>query len=140
MKRLISFDGADDKKVQKRFEILYGGLIIGGAQATATRGIEVIRRESRILDALDAVSTVDPDTTSVKKIFDEPVRLVTKGSAMILDQPDFDLLKIRVETTPWGPQVSRHVVDTLDWFTSSPEHKPQLKVVALPEAALGAAE
>jgi hypothetical protein len=121
MKRTIEFK--DDAKNQKRFELLYGAILVGGAQAQNGQrgGIEVLRREARLLDSLDTISVLNPDRTVPKFPNDEPARLVTSGAAMVIAQADFELLKKRLEDTPWLPKVARDVVDTVDWLSAAPE-------------------
>lgn len=122
MKRVLTFESA--RQDQKRFELLYQAILIGGASAQpgSRGGIEVLRREARLLDALDGISIADPDET--KGLAGEPGRLVQAEAELVLEQPDFELLKKRVEETPWLPKAARDVVDVIDWLSAAPEQKP----------------
>lgn len=110
--RIITFKSGEVKS-QKRFELLYGAMLLGGQQPGARGGIEVLRREARILDALDAIST--PESGN------EETRSVVIDSVLSLQQPDFELLKKRLEEAPWLPKIARNVVDAVDWLGTAAE-------------------
>lgn len=116
MKRKVTF--SDETKNQKRFELLYLSIILGAPQ---NRGIEVIRREARILDLLDSISSVNSDSNV--KFGTEPGRIINGGAELLLEVADFELIKSRLEKTEWVAIWSRKVVDTLDWFSSATEVK-----------------
>ena len=107
MKRRLEFD--DTEKSQQRFKRLYEGLLSGGGER---KNIEVIRREARVLDALDAVS--DPEETAHGL-----QRAVRPGAVVELDQADFALLEQYVSNTSWLPVVSRQIVDLVDWMSAA---------------------
>ena len=121
MKRELVFEG---DKAQKRFELLYGAVILVNAASTTqpVRGIEVIRREAKILDYLDSVSLPDPASGTMAS--GEPARAIIPGSKITFDQPTFDLLKKRVEDCAWVPKIARDVVDLVDWMSSAREVTP----------------
>lgn len=120
MKRRLEFKVGDAKN-QKRFELLHGAVLLLPLPSAGGRGIEVIRREGRILDALESISTVNPDPQA-PKIMDEPARQV-RCAVLLLEQADFELLKKRVETIDWHPKYSRAVVDVVDWLSAAPEEQ-----------------
>src|SRR5262249_22555663 len=117
MQRAIEFSHPDPKVNETRFELLYNAVLVGGTpqappQGPGRGGIEVLRREARLLDALDGVS--DPVGEGA------PSRVVRSGEVILLAQPDFDLLVKRIEETPWMPRVARDVVSLIDWVLASP--------------------
>lgn len=116
MIRVLTFD--DTPRSQKRFELLYGAILVGGADGQRKGGIETIRREARILDALDARSVVNDDPKAPPFPSNEPARLVQTG-ALTLEQADFEILLQRMKDTPWLPKIARDVVDTVDWLTTA---------------------
>lgn len=118
MIRVLTFD--DSARSQKRFELLYSAILMGGSDGQRKGGIEMIRREARMLDALDAGSVLNDDPKAAPFPSNEPPRLVRPG-AVKLDQPDFDVLLQRVKDTPWLPKFARDVVNTVDWLTAAPE-------------------
>jgi hypothetical protein len=116
MKRVVSFK-ADATKNQKRLELCYAAVVLGAPQAA--RGIDVIRREARLLDALDAIST--PDTEGALMVNGLPKRSPQVDAVLTLDQPDWELLRRYVENTPWSPMAARDVVDVVDWLGAAAE-------------------
>ncbi len=107
MKRTITF--GDEAKSQQRFELFQAAILNGGA-AGQRGGIEILRREAKLLDAFDAIS--DPAG-------DEKPRRVRDGAQLVLEQADFDVLKKRMEEAPWAPAASRGVIDALDWLSAA---------------------
>lgn len=108
--RVIQFE---DLKSQKRFEILYAALLLGAPKGG--RGLEVLRREARILDALDAISTPDPTAPAGPM----PGRKVIAGRPLVLAQPELELLARYLEAVEWTPAASRDVVDAADWLSAA---------------------
>jgi len=115
MKRSLVFD---DGKAQTYFEFIYSAVLIGGLPKERTGGVETLRREARILDALDAISDRHPNPTETFAN-NEPARVVRFGVVLTLDVADYELIKKRIEEAPWFPKVSRDVVRTLDWLTTA---------------------
>lgn len=120
MTRTITFN-ADEARNQKRFEFIIGAMLLGGnhEQQSSRGSIEVLRREARILNVLDAISDPNPDPQAPKLANNEPARTVRANAVMELDQPDFELLRKRLEETPWMPKVARDVVDAVDWLSAA---------------------
>lgn len=118
MVRIVTFNG-DQTKNQKRFELLYGALLLGGGTGKP-RGIEVMRREAKILDLLDSISRPNPEPTA-SKLGDEPARLVAPNSTISFTICEHTLLKERLEAAPWLPRVAREVVDAVDWLANAAE-------------------
>lgn len=120
--RVIAFD--DDRRNQRRFEIYYAAVLLGAPKGA--RGLEVIRREARVLDALDAISDLGT-TPAPAAAGDVPRRLVQRGRALLLSQPEFDLLCTYLAGAEWVPLVARDVVDAADWLSAAPpQHEPVL--------------
>lgn len=110
MTRVLDFAGA---RGPKRFELLRTALLSAG-DGKGERVRERIRKEARLLDALDSVSDPtpidgDPDRRSLKP----------DGGKAVINQDDCDLLLTYVDTTPWVPRVARDAVDLQDWLTAS---------------------
>jgi len=123
MKRVVTFKTGETKN-QHRFEVLYGAIVAGGQTPSRGSGIEVLRKEARILDALDAIS--DPPTSSSQTRplpNGEPTRAVQNGCELVLAQPEHELLKKRLEEGLWSPRAARDVVDCIDWFSAAPEQQ-----------------
>jgi hypothetical protein len=113
MKELV-FDGP---KAAARFARLYEAVIIGGMLPNQKRGIEIYRREAKILDALDTVSeAVDGKPIAMNA----PSRaLHTNGGTVSLDVGDLNLLLDRLKLEDvWHSAVSRELVDAVDWLTT----------------------
>lgn len=123
MKRVIAFDHETPARNQKRFDLLTQAVLIGGSPGgQGTRGgIEVLRREARLLDGLESVSVHNPDAAQTLPV--ELQRTVTVDATLVLEQPDFDLLKKRVEETVWLPPAARAAVECFDWLSAAPEAK-----------------
>jgi hypothetical protein len=109
--RVVTFEA--NGRGQRRFEILYAAILLGAPKGA--RGLETIRREARVLDALDAISTPadDPATGPI------PARHVTPDADLVLAQPEFELLARYLDAVEWTPAASRDVVDAADWFSAA---------------------
>jgi len=112
MTRVLTFDGA---KGPKRFELCRTALLNAG-DTKGERTRETIRKEARLLDALDTVSQLaatetDPDARALRGALD-PL-------SVTLSQDDFDLLSRYVDTTPWLPRAARDAVDLQDWLSAA---------------------
>jgi len=109
-KRVLEFQGP---KANKRFEMLYNAVLIGG-NGQRTGGIEILRREARLLDQLDAISVL---ASPPREFFNkQPARDVTVPGSLALEPADYDLLRQRLGEAPWLPQSARDVVDAMDWL------------------------
>ena len=125
MKRLIVFPKGEQKKNQQRFELLYGAILLGAKPDKPRGGIEVFRREGRILDALESIAPLDTSSEAKPLGANEPGRKVHEdGGEFELQQADFDYLLEQLKTVDWLPTVARKVVDAVDWLTLSVEVKP----------------
>jgi len=107
MIRRLVFD--DDDKSRQRFKRLYEGLLLGGNDR---KNIETIRREARVLDALDAISEKEQTVQGEQRKLVAPATLE-------LQQADFALLEQYVNNTAWLPVVSRQIVDLVDWLSTA---------------------
>jgi hypothetical protein len=100
----------DNEQARERFTLLYQGFIAGG-NSPAQKGMEVVRREARVLDKLDAVS--EPSVNGL--------RALREGEhAVVLEQPEYELVKRYFENAPWAVHVSRQVVSVSDWLSAIP--------------------
>jgi hypothetical protein len=111
--RVVTFDG--NGRGQRRFDILYAAMLLGAPKGT--RGLDTIRREARVLDALDAISTPVDVAAAPGPI---PQRHVTPDATLVLAQPEFELLARYLEAVEWAPFASRDVVDAADWLSAAP--------------------
>lgn len=129
MKRVITFVDGEPKNA-KRLEMLYLAVHNAGDKS-GKRDRDTIRKEARILDALDAVSdladeTAQPLCANCGCLLDarhhglpatREKRVPKPGEQHLeLGADDFKLLDQYLETTPWLPSSSRAAVDVLDWF------------------------
>ncbi len=110
MTRVLDLTG---EKAAKRFDLLRTALLSGG-DGKGERVRATLRKEARLLDALEAVS--EPAATET-----DPERrtLTAAGGTVTISQEDFDLLQKYVDTTPWIPRVAREAVDVQDWLSAS---------------------
>lgn len=115
MTRILTFDG---EKGARRFELLRLALLSAG-DGKGERTRETIRKEARLLNALDTVSEPSPTET------DTEARALIAGSETIaaitvtLAQDDFELLTKYGDTTPWVPRAARDAVDLQDWLSAA---------------------
>lgn len=91
------------------FPLIYQGFLHGGNGPQA-KGMEVLRREVRILDKLEAISE-DRDGDRI---------LTTVPAVVLLEQPEYELLRRYFENTPWTTAVSRKIVNIADWLSAIP--------------------
>lgn len=110
MKRVLVFDG---EKGPKRFELLRTALLSGG-DGKGERTREVIRKEARLLTALDSISS----STNNDALPDER-KLNDDSGPVTVTQEDFDLLSQYADRTPWLPRAAREAVDLQDWLSSA---------------------
>jgi len=124
MKRIVSFKSADPKN-QQRFELLYTAILVGGiTPARGQGGIEVLRKEGRLLDALDAISDPVEESHARRLPNGDPARCLRGDvTQLVLSQADHELLKKRLEEALWQPRIARDVVDCVDWFTTAAEQQ-----------------
>jgi hypothetical protein len=104
MKRELSFDG---ERAEQRFQLLLAAVMAGG-DGKGDRTPVVIRKEARLLDALESISHMNGLET----------RQLNPDSTLTVSQEDFELLQQYTEKTPWTPRVSRDVVDLWDWLST----------------------
>lgn len=119
MTRVLTFTG---DKAEMRFQMLRTAILTGGdGKGERTRAI--LRKEARLLDALDAIS--DPPASDVP---DHEARVLNttggRGTTITLTQEDFDLLSTYVDKTPWTPRASRDAVDVQDWLSAAEKVEP----------------
>lgn len=104
IRRLVFDESESDRWM---FPLLYSGFLNGGNSPNA-KGMEVLRREARILDKLEAIS-----------VDEGPERVLKSGPQEVtLEQPEYELLKRYFENTPWTTAVSRKVVNISDWLSA----------------------
>ena len=115
LRRLV-FD--DTKEGRERYTLLWQGFLTGGNSAQ-TKGIEVVRREAKILDKFAAHGTIPPDVVSAADGSDELARSMNPGDQTIdLEQPEYEMLKRYFESTPWVTRMSVRVRNVSDWLNS----------------------
>jgi hypothetical protein len=112
--RVLTFDS--NRRGQSRFAILYAAVLLGAPKGA--RGLETIRREARILDALDAIS--DADAAAPGPV---PARQVHPGARLVLTQPELELVGRYLEAVEWAPVASRDVIDAADWVSAAATHE-----------------
>jgi hypothetical protein len=122
MKRVVTFKAGGDKD-QRRFSLMYGAILIGAQTPSRGTGIDVLRKEGRILDALDGISDPDESPDARKLPTGESSRKVRDGAELVLAQPDHELLKKRLEEGSWTPGIARHIIDCVDWFSAATEQQ-----------------
>jgi hypothetical protein len=113
--RVLTFDS--NGHGQQRFMIVYAAILLGAPKGA--RGLEVIRREARILDALDAISVADAAAGPGPV----PARHVIPDARLTLSQPEFELVGRYLEAVEWTPAASRDVIDTVDWVSAAATHE-----------------
>jgi hypothetical protein len=112
MTRVLDFTGT---KGAKRFELLHLALLSAG-DGKGERTRETLRKEARLLDALDTVSrpmkdAPDPAARQLDILLETPT--------VTLAQDDFDLLSTYVDKTPWVPRAARDACDVFDWLSAA---------------------
>lgn len=123
MKRVVTFKTGDEAKNQQRFELLYSAILAGGSTPSRGSGIDMLRKEARLLDALDAISDEDGAKTTRPLPTGDHARLVRTDAELVLSQPEHELLKKRLEDGPWSPGAARAVVDCADWLGSAADRQ-----------------
>ncbi len=111
MTRVLDFTG---EKGPKRFELIRIAVLSAG-DGKGERTREIIRKEARLLDALDTVSRVVPGPDPDARQLDILLDVVT----ITLSQDDFLLLEKYVDLCPWVPRVSRDAVDCQTWLSAA---------------------
>lgn len=112
MRRILDFGGV---RGSKRFELIRLSLLQAG-DSKGERTREIIRKEARLLDALDSISILAP--TDADREFRVLVSDVNP-EPILISQEDFELLSSYVDKTPWIPRASRDAVDLYDWLSSA---------------------
>ena len=123
MKRTLTFDAAEPKRGARLYR-LYEAVLF----PVQGRTIEVIRREARLLDGLEAITEPDPDGKKIAGDNMEPRRLKPGTVVLEVEEADItDVFKKRLELPDtWLPKVSREIVDTITWLN---------QILAAPPAA-----
>ena len=116
MQRELIFEG---NRAAKRFEFCLTAVLSGG-NGKEERSRIILRKEARLLDAFDSIST---------EIVNQENSIAGQGTAtrvlsglsntVILQQEDFDLLIHYVDITPWVSRVAREAVDVMDWLSAA---------------------
>lgn len=133
-RRALVFDAADERS-EKRFQMCRTAILIAGDRK-GTRDRETIRKEARLLDALDSISEVDTrehahvacpscgaqlaslSAVQLNGDGEPPRRLV--GGRVELRAEDHALLTKYLDSAPWLPASSRAARDVQD-FADAPE-------------------
>jgi len=129
-RRALVFDSTDERSA-KRFQMIRTAILIAGDRK-GTRDRETIRKEARLLDALDTIS--EPDTHgpgptcpacgaqlgAVAAAADgggegEPPRRLNGGGRLELRAEDHALLTKYLDTAPWLPAAARAARDVQDF-------------------------
>ena len=117
MKRVLIFEG---EKAARRYTYIYEGFVIGG-QRDEKKSFDVVRKEAKILDKLQAAGVVQ-DGDGIPGLGDK-YTLNPESSPVVLTQPEHDLVKARLEATPWRTHLAPQVVDAVDWFCAAPQEE-----------------
>lgn len=118
MKRILKFD-ADPELNRTRFKLIYEAVKTAGLHKDAPRGIDIIRKEIKICDVLDAISDLDPSEDPAREL-----RKLKDGvDAFVIEQPLYELLKGYLESglVHWVPTVNGKIADVVDWFAAAKE-------------------
>ena len=116
MVRRIEFDPSNEQS-RERFYILYQGFVIAGHAdpREGPKGMVVVRKEATILRKMQGIS--EPELNSDGSL--TGWRVLT-GSLMVLEQPEYELLKKYVDRGGWASVASPKIVDTYDWLDAIP--------------------
>ena len=109
--RILDFDG---ERGAQRFLLLRTALLQAG-DGKGERSAPTIRKEARLLDALDAIS----DPTGPSSNGGDPDRILREACNLEISQEDFELLQQYAEKTPWTPRAARQAVDLWDWLSAA---------------------
>lgn len=114
----IPFYADTNETDQERFSLIYQGFLMGGN--SPQKGMEVIRREAKILDKLEEISGPEEGSTCDScGIAKNPSQKLHLGAQYLrLEQPEMTLLTKYIEQTPWNTRSSRKVRDLVDWLAS----------------------
>lgn len=107
---------ADDDEGRDRYMLLYQGFLNGGNN-TQTKGMEVVRREAKMLERFQNAGLLPPDDLSSNEM---NRALIPGGATVELDGAEYDLLKKYFEGTPWVTRLAIKVVNVSDWLNSLP--------------------
>lgn len=111
MTRVLDFSGP---KSTVRFELCYIA-ILGAGDQKGLRDRATIRKEARLLDALDSISR---ELGTLSEI-GSPRALSSFGGRIQIQEEDHALLVQYADKTPWTPKVSRQAVDVQDFLSSA---------------------
>ncbi len=121
--RVLQFENTDHDRSQdrRRFDLLYQGFMFGGNQQQS-KGMDVLRREARILDTLDSISLVQNPGDGTP---DDPARLLRTLAPghheVSFEEPDYALLCRYFNGAAWTTSVARQVVSISDWLAGIPQ-------------------
>jgi hypothetical protein len=119
-KKVRVFEFADTEEGRERLSMLYFGFVSGGNQPGTPKGMEVIRREARILDKFAEISE-----SSVTKQIDRPdtyEQVMHPGpQKFALEEVEYELLRKYFERAGWNVSAARKVVDISEWMSSIPQ-------------------
>jgi hypothetical protein len=110
MTRVLDFTGP---KGAKRFDLIRVALLSAG-DGKGERTRDTIRKEARLLDALDTISRPHANAPD-ERVLD----ILLPTPTITVSQDDFVLLSTYVDKTPWVPRVARDAVDLQDWLSAS---------------------
>lgn len=111
MKRVLDFKG---DKGNTRFEFCYMA-ILGAGDQKGTRDRMTIRKEARLLDALDSISI----PLQIPMPSGSPRALSGPDYILYIQEEDHALLVTYVDSMPWVPKVAREAVDVQDFLSSA---------------------
>jgi hypothetical protein len=104
--RILTLNSTQD------FNLLYQGFTVGG-NSQQSKTMQVVRREAKILDKLEAIS--QPVLPASVYPSGEPVRELRDAAATLrLTAEEHELLKKYFDAVPWTTQASRFVVKMAD--------------------------
>lgn len=113
---------ADTDEAREDFALLYQGFVTGGSGGGERKTMETTRREAKLLDKLEEVSEEFGGASSVCDTCGQRINVkrVTKSGPqeIVIDQPEYEMLKKYFEATPWTVRISRRVVNISDWLAS----------------------
>lgn len=117
MVRRIEFNDADDLTNKHRFYLMYQGFVTGGQSDVREppKGMVIVRREAKLLEKLEGISEPEIGAEGQPTGY----RVLT-GNLLILEQPEYELLKKYLDRAPWAAMAARKIIDLWDWLDSIP--------------------
>lgn len=116
MKRRLMLDGP---KAPTRFEFFREGFLVGGLIEGEDKGgkpnpRDVVRAETRILNAIDAVSEPAPGPLGPGGV--ECRKLRSDATELLIAQAEWELIDRYLNRVTWQTPKAREANDMLDWF------------------------